>query len=231
MTHSFKVDVLDFETIFEEAGAWQPKDYNALLDALEFGDQTGLGANELREMCLMSLQDQEPEEAAYQVLKHVIGDDLREGQLRNMANEMRDEKLWEEYVDPAFHGRLFTVGGLLYAARPDVFPKPDARRAKLSVIAADPADKAMLSPNPEAAFLVRLIARGMDDHAILNRLFEEQLQGTSFPSASDILWSVRVETADDAIEIEIVSSGYWLDPLGQTSAFEATAHPDLKDAD
>lgn len=122
MENHFQVQVIGFSNIREIEGAWTTKDYEALLDAMEYGDHSGMGDQDLREMCLMSLQDQEPEEAAYLVLKHVVGDVLREGQLRNMAIEMQDEKLWEEYVDPDFHERLFNAGSLLNAAMPGKFP-------------------------------------------------------------------------------------------------------------
>ncbi|MEH6728899.1 MAG: hypothetical protein V7703_22355, partial [Hyphomicrobiales bacterium] len=125
MTNSFHVQVLDFSNLLEIEGAWTNSDFAALLEQMEFGDQSGLAEDDLRDMCLMSLQDLDPDDAAYLVLKHVIGDALREGQLRNMANEMLEEKLWEDYVDPAYHERLFNVGSLLYAAMPRVFLKPD----------------------------------------------------------------------------------------------------------
>ena len=133
MGQTYHIEILAFETLQEVQGAWASNDYASLLDEMEFGDRSGFGDVELREMCLMSLQDQDPADAALIVLKHVIGNDLSEGQLQNMANEMRDEKLWEEYVDPAYHGRLFTVGSLLYAAVPSVFPKTDAVLLRLLV--------------------------------------------------------------------------------------------------
>ncbi len=228
MTHTFQVDVTAFETLQEVAGQWTPKDYTALLDAMEFGDSTGLDDTELRDMCLMSLQDQEPEAAALFVLQHIIGEDLRDGQLRNMANEMRTEKLWEEYVDPAFHARLFTVGSLLYAAQPSVFPKTDAVRVTLDVTTPDADANDLLAPTLNPAFLARLLAGGMDDHAVLNRLYGEQLAGTSFPNASDIIWTATAkETSKDHFAVEILSSGYWLDAFERTASYEVQAHGDL----
>ena len=133
MKNIFSVQLQEFSSLLEIDGAWTLSDYSKLLDAMEFGDVSQIDDGELRDMCLMSLQDLEPEEAAFLVLDHVIGDSLREGQLRNMANEMLDEKLWEEYVDPSFHERLFNVGSLLYAAFPRVFPKPDAVHIVLDI--------------------------------------------------------------------------------------------------
>lgn len=228
MAHSFQVKVNDYATVQEIEGAWQPDDYAALLDTMDFGDRTGLGDIELREMCLMFLQDQKPEDAAFIVLQYIIDDDLREGQLRNMANEMGEEKLWEEYVEPAFHARLFTVGSLLYAASPAAFPKTDAVRIELKITALDGGSKDLSPPAPDPTFLIRLLAGGMDDHAVLHRLYGEELKGTSFPNAAEILWSTRSEaTADGSFLIEIISSGYWLDALERTESYEVKAYADL----
>lgn len=228
MNNSFHVQLLTFSNLLEIEGAWTNGDFETLLDHMEFGDRSGLSDDELREMCLMSLQDQEPDEAAYIVLKHVVGDALREGQLRNMANEMLDEKLWEEYVDPAFHERLFNVGSLLYAAMPSVFLKPDAVRVKLEVTSLNAASSELLSAPPSEAFLVRLIADGMDDHAVLHRMYGDQLTGKSFPNADKIVWIVSVEPAsDDVWSVEIVSSGYWLDALQGTKSYDSTAYADV----
>ena len=40
---------------------------------MEFGEHSGVSTDEVHEMYLMSLQDHEPDEAAYFVLKYVFG--------------------------------------------------------------------------------------------------------------------------------------------------------------
>ena len=118
------------------------------------------------------------------MLKHDMGDVLRDGQIRNVAGEMREEKLWEEYSNSTLHERFFN-------------------------------------------FLVRLLADGMDDHAILHRLYGDQLSGKSFPNAAEVVWIVRAEPAGDGVvKIEIISSGYWLDALQRTKAYESSAYAD-----
>ena len=220
--------MLEFTNLLKIEGAWTNDDFAALLDAMEYGDRSGMGDDELREICLISLQDQAPEEAAYLVLKHDMGDVLREGQLRNMANEMLEEKLWEEYVDPAFHERLFNVGSLLYAAMPRIFPMPDAVRVKLEVSSANAASSELLIASPNESFLVRLLADGMEGHAVLHRLYGEKLKGNSFPNAAEVVWIVRTETArEDALIIEVISSGYWLDALDGTKSYESSAYADV----
>jgi len=227
MKNNFHVQILNFSNLQEIEGAWTTDDFAALLDAMEYGDRSGMGDDELREMCLMSLQDLEPEEAAYLVLRHDMGNVLREGQLRNMANEMLDEKLWEEYVDPAVHERLFNVGSLLYAAFPQTFPEPDAVRVKFEITCANAASRELLTASPNESFLVRLLADGMDSHAVLHRLYGEQLKGKSFPNADEVVWIVRTEAvSEDVMVIEVISSGYWLDALDRTKSYESAAYAD-----
>ncbi len=227
MGNSFHVQVLSFSNILEIEGARTAEQYTTLLDALEYGDQSGLSDDEKREMCLMSLQDHKPADAAYHVLKHDMSDILRDGQMRNAATEMLDEKLWEEYADSSLHERMFNAGSLLYAAFPGSFPKPDAVRVVLSVTANDARSKALLTPALNESFLARLLADGMDDRAALHRLYHDELVGTSFPNASEVVWIVNTHPlSDDAMQIEVISSGYWLDALMDTGSYDSSAYAD-----
>lgn len=231
MTHKYDVEVLAFSNLTEIEGFWKPTDYAALLDAMEFGDHAQMGQDELREMCLMSLQDQEPDEAAYLVMKNVIGDALKDSQLRAMSHEMASEKLWEEYVDPAFHERLFNVGSLLFAAMPRTFPKTDAVQLKLQVNAADKEALQLITPAPAEALLVRLLADGMEDNAVLHRLYGDQLAGPSFPNAAEVVWIMQTDTIGDlSTTVSVIGSGYWLDALERTKSYSSNAYPDLAEA-
>lgn len=227
MTTRFRVRVLSFSNILEIEGARPVSDYAALLEAMEYGDIAGLRDDDIRDMCILSLQDMEPEEAAYLVLRNDLPDVLRDGQMRNMATEMLDEKLWEEYADSSLHERLFTVGSLLFKAFPRSFPEPDAVRATLEVTALNASAKELLTPSPDESFLVRLLADGMDSHAVLHRLYGDELKGNAFPDADQVVWIVRTDSvADDVMTIEVISSGYWLDALNETDSYESNAYAD-----
>ncbi len=77
------------------------------------------------------------------------------------------------------------------------------------------------------SFLVRLLADGMHDDSILHRLFDEQLDGKSFPEADAIVWIVQSETsAADTVQVDLISSGYWLDSLRDSKTYESTAYAD-----
>lgn len=227
MTSAFSVHVLRFSNLLEIEGAWTTDDFAALLDAMEYGDQSGMSDDERREMCLLSLQDLKPAEAAYMVLKQHLSDVLRDGQMHNMAGEMLDEKLWEEFADSSLHERLFNVGSLLYEAFPRTFPKPDAVRVELEVKAENESAKKLLTPSLSESFLVRLLADGMDSHAGLHRLYGDQLAGRSFPNAEEVVWIVRTElVSEDVMRIDVISSGIWLDALDGTEFYESSAYAD-----
>jgi len=224
VSKNLRVRIVDFSTLREIEGARSGDDFAALLDAMEFGDTAGMSADELREMCVMSLQDRRPEEAAELILKHDLGDRLRDGQIRNIASEMLDDKMWEEYSDMSLHERLFNVGSLLYEAFPRAFPEPDVVRVRLEVVAVNEAGRAELTRASRESFLVRLLADGMDAGSVLHRLFDEQLAGRPFPEAETIVWTARIDPVDErTAKVDVISSGYWLDALGGVESYESSA--------
>lgn len=227
MKPEFQVTVRKFSKILEIEGARSTEDYAALLEAMDYGDQSDLTGDDVRDMCIASLQDKDPDEAAYIVLKHDMGTVLRDGQARNIATEMLDEKLWEEYADTALHERMFNVGSLLYAAFPQSFPKPDAVRVEMDVTAANEAARALLTSSPNEPFLVRLLADGMESRAILHRFYGKELAQPPFPNAAEVVWIVRTEaTGENSMRLEIISSSYWLDALEDTEAYTSSAFDD-----
>ena len=194
---------------------------------MEFGDTSKMEAGEMIEMTLLALQDLEPAEAAKIVLSQHLGQKLNVGQIQNAASEMQDEKLWEEYANMALHEGMFNVGSVLYKALPRLFPEPDAVKVTLEVTADNQAAKELLTEEVREPFLVRLLADGMDKDSALHRVFEDQLNGHSFPEADNIVWIWAVTAKDEqTISIEVTSSGYWLDPLRNTQSYTSSAHGD-----
>lgn len=69
---------------------------------------------------------------------------------------------------------------------------------------------------------VRLIAAGMDVHATLNRLFEEQLAGGTFAEAEYLIWIMHSPPVQEgSTVVDLISSGAWLDPLRGVKAYSA----------
>ena len=227
MKPGFRVRVVGFRVLQEIEGAWSPADFASLLERMEFGETAGMSEAEIREMALLALQDLEPEAAAELVLTQHLGHRLNAGQIRNAAHEMVEEKLWEEYADLSLHEGMFNVASMLYAAFPRLFPEPDAVHVTLEVAPANEAGQDVLANPLHESFLVRLLADGMDDSSVLHRVFEEQLDGKSFPEADRIVWIVHVDSSrHPLVTIQITSSGYWLDSLRSTKSYVSSAYPD-----
>jgi hypothetical protein len=69
----------------------------------------------------------------------------------------------------------------------------------------------------------------MDGHSVLHRMYDDQLKGQSFPEADQVIWTARtVSFNDDTLKLELISSGYWLDPLEETRSYESKAYSDDK---
>ena len=227
MKPSFNVRVIRFDILEELDGVWIAADFLALLETMEYGDTSGISPAELREMCLLSLQDLQPNEAAALLLQHKLGTRLRSGEISNISYEMLDDKLWEEHADMALHEAMFNIGSLLYSAFPQIFPEPDAVRVRLVITAINELAQSELTGTLSESFVLRLLADGMDNSAVLHRIFGQQIGGQAFPEADLIVWTIcQEQTGEDTIEIEIISSGYWLDSLRDTVAYESRAYAD-----
>ncbi|MFT5328854.1 MAG: hypothetical protein ACI8P0_006770, partial [Planctomycetaceae bacterium] len=61
---------------------------------------------------------------------------------------------------------------------------------------------------------------GMPETAVLHRLFDDQLTGGPFPEAESLLWIMHQEMLNKTtLRLEVISSGYWLDPLNGVDAY------------
>ena len=90
MKPEFLVEITNFKELHEIPGVWSDEAFLKILDALEYGATTDLQGQELRDMCLLSLQDLEPPKAAEVILQIHLGDALTPGQIQNIAHEMLD---------------------------------------------------------------------------------------------------------------------------------------------
>ena len=71
------------------------------------------------------------------------------------------------------------------------------------------------------AILVRIISAGMNELAILNRLFGDHITTGEVADADSIVWQIAIEQPDPAkLQIRITSSAYCLRALRETESFE-----------
>ena len=217
----YRIRVAQIEELQEVEGDWQPADLVAILEKLGVDGAAALSPQEVREMCLLSLQDLDVAEAAAVVLDYKLGKTLTAGQIKNLSHDCQFDKLWEQGGDMELHRAMFSVGSLLAVVNEQTFPTPDAVRVTLDVECPDSDDADRLTSDTAPQTIVRMLASGMDGDAILNRLFEDELAKGTFPEAALIIWDLEVEhTGEHSATLKIISSGYWLDPLRETEAFD-----------
>jgi len=221
MKHSFRVEPIKFSTIQDLPNAWSNQDYKSLLEKMDFDGITEIPENELKDMCLMSLTDNEPEDAAKIVLEYIFKERLNSGQVENLSNEMLDERLWEEYADLSLHEEFFNAAQLLYEAFNGKFPHPEAVRFQVRIRAKTPSELSIFNQNTETA-LIRILVKGMPDNTLINRLFDEQLEDGEFSEAKDIIWQLKKsEETKTSLVFDVISSEYWFKDFKYVEPFEA----------
>ena len=218
----FTVERLSFQHLAGLPDAWQNTDYLSLLTKLDYDNPEAIAPAELKAMCQMALTDLEPAAAAEIVLDYLFDDQLKDGQIDQLAHQMQTEKLWEENPRMELHQGFFNATQLLYEAYNGKFPHPQAVEFKVKVTASDSADLVLLDQSPAVA-LLRLLAPGLSDRALLKRLFGEQLAGGEFAEAPAILWQiVPSERTANSVVFDVISSDYWLEDFKYADTYEAT---------
>jgi hypothetical protein len=226
MNKLFNVNISKFATIQELPNAWTDQKYLELLDAMDYGDTSDIALSDLKEMCMMAISDNEPDEAAKIVLDYVFQKRLKEGQKENLSHEMIEEKIWEEYADLSMHEDFFNVGQFLYQAYNGTFPHPEAVTFQISITGKNANDLAIFEDGDEAVIL-RLLAKGMPENAVINRLYKDELEGDLFSEAKNIIWQLmKIGIEGNTITFEAISSKYWFRDLKFIDSFEATTYPD-----
>lgn len=217
----YRVGVDEFEELTELEQSWKPADYVSILTLLDIADADKIDDDELREMTLFALQDLNPPDAAAVLLKYKVGTKLSAGQIRNYSIDSQHERLWEQSADLSLHQDMFAVASMLNSVNAMAFPVPDALSVSLSIQCDDASKLALFNTEMDRAILVRMISAGMNDSAILNRLFGDQIAKGKVADADSIIWQVAVEQHDPTtMRLRITSSAYWLKALRETESFE-----------
>ena len=231
MTVQFNVEVIDMSEVYDMPQSWSEKDYHQLLEAMDMDGFETTQGNELTEMVVMALQDLEFEDAADAVLAYKLKDAVSAGVRQNIAQDfLEGGHPWEEYSDIALHHRLFEVGVLLYKAFPASCPKPQIIKLTLNIKSDQPEARDIFSKTPEPSFVARLLADGMDEDSILERLFEDQLVSHAFPEAASVVWQSAYTDLKDGDKIStnlvIYSSQHWLKAMEGIDIFQSKAYKD-----
>ena len=231
MNKEFNVEILSFLQISEIKNAWMADDYKALLSMMDIAEKElgGMSESDLEEMCLMSLNDFEHHESAKFLLTYIFKDEITEGKIDQLSHQMIENKLWEEHADSAYHWSLFNAYGLLRKAYNGIFKEPTGVRFTIK-ITANTKELFDIFDSSLHAVMVRLLSNGLNESAVLNRLYEEQISGENFPDANNILWILKeISITEKERQYEITSSDLWFGELDEGMSFHAKAHADVEE--
>ena len=222
------MQVLDLREVHLLPEGWTPDDYRGLLTHIEYDDVSGIPHDELKDMAQLALSDFDLEQAAIKVLEFRLGDQLSKGQRQNLAEELREDRIWEEYSDIALHEELFNIVYLLYGTFPKEFSTPDITKLKIRITSINRESQSNLV-NPSASFLARVLDDGMDGRNIMHRLFSDRIKANSFPESEHILWKFEASgfsVSESSNTFTIYTSWNWIEGLKGVAQFDSTAFSD-----
>jgi len=229
--HQFDVSMASLKQVHDMPGTWAEDDYRKLLAQFEVDGDEEISGNDLVDLMLMALQELEPDEAADTILAYKLGTRITAGARANIVEDLMDgQRPWEEVSDIQLHASIFSAAVLLHKAFPSSLANPDMMCAILQVNAVTPEATKLLTTQPEAAFVARMLADALSEDSILERLFDEQLLSRNFPEAKGIIWGARfgdyLSAAKTSAELTVYSSRHWLKALASVSDFQSNAYND-----
>lgn len=201
---TYKINIKNANIVDQIENYWSTEDYVNLLAKFGFGDASTADKESLNELLLMAITDYDPKEAAEIVLEYKLANDLNEGQIQQLSNEMLIDKVCEEYPVIGLHFTLFQINQLLYKAYNGKFPNAKAIIIEFTIAPVGEGTVAELSKES----VLKLFSNGLSDRNIIKRLFGEQMnQNAAFPEAEDILWNLT--TADNSNYV-LYTSENWI---------------------
>ena len=205
---------------------WLTSDFRRILEVLDVSEVESYAAADLEEVAMMALQDCGVDEATQVVLSNFTEDRFTKGQIRNLCNELREDRCWEEYADLDHQKALYVCVDLLNAAFPFDYAEPDATRVNLT-IACPGLDKALRGKPIDADTLLRGVSLCEERSSVLNRFFSDQIAGAPFPEAGMVLWHIEQTPADqDRLEIIFCGSSYWFEDIEEGESTSTLRWPD-----
>ncbi|TDX08601.1 hypothetical protein [Flavobacterium sp. S87F.05.LMB.W.Kidney.N] len=200
---NYQVVINNIDTVNEVEGYWSDEDLIALLEKFNYPDGATADKSSLPELLEMAISDYEPNEAAQIVLEYKLGDQLSEGQIEQISNNMLIDKVCEEYPEIHMQGTLFHVNQLLFKAYNGKFPNAKASIVHFSMTPTEGEAQKLTAEN-----VLKLLNNGLSDRNLIKRLFENQIsQNIPFPEAESIIWELRTE---DNTNYDLVTSENWI---------------------
>ena len=191
-------------TVDEIEEYWTNDDYVKLLAKFDYPDADGSDRATLKELLFMAISDFEPKDAAVIMLEYKLAEDLNDGQIHQISNDMLLDKVCEEYPEIRLHSTLFHINQLLFKAYNGKFPNAKATILECSFELIEGENENALTKEN----ILKLLNNGLSDSNLIKRLFDHAMnENAPFPEAEDVLWDV---TTSDNVNFTITTSEYWL---------------------
>lgn len=200
----YKVEIKNIEIVDEIENYWTTEDYVKLLEKFDYPDAASAEKESLQELLFMAISDFEGKDAALILLEYKLSEDLSEGQLHQISNDMLLDKVCEEYPEIGLHAKLFHINQLLFKAYNGTFPNAKASIIDCSFEAIDAKEETKITK--EMALV--LLNDGLSGSNLIKRLFDAQMtQAVPFTEADSILWYLETE---DNVNFRLTTSEYWI---------------------
>ena len=195
------INISNLTLVEEIPNYWTNDDFITLLEQFDFPDAKTIDSESLREMLYMAISDFEPNEAAAIVLTHKLSEQLSEGQINQISNDMLLDKVSEEYPEIELHYHLFSVNQLLYKAFNGKFPNTKATIVNFSLVSSDK------EVEITKEIVLKSFNQGLSDRNLIKRLYPEEMSSSKrFPDAEKILWELK---SHDENNFTLITSSYW----------------------
>ena len=200
----YQITINSANTVDEIEEYWTNEDYINLLEKFDYPDASDADPATLRELLFMAISDFEPRDAAVVVLEYKLSEDLNEGQIQQISNDMFLDKVCEEYPEIGLHAKLFHINQLLFKAYNGKFPNAKATIVMLTIAPLESENEIQLTKE----YVLKLLSKGLSDGNLIKRLFDHAMnENAPFPEAEDVLWDL---TTTDNLNYTILTSEYWL---------------------
>ncbi|MFV8347155.1 hypothetical protein [Flavobacterium sp. ZB4P13] len=201
---NYQITINRANTVDEIEEYWTNDDYIKLLEKFDYPDASDADASSLRELLFMAISDFEPKEAAVIVLEYKLSEDLNEGQIQQISNDMFLDKVCEEYPEIGLHSTLFHINQLLFKAYNGKFPNAKATIIAVTIAPLESENEMQLTKEN----VLKLLSNGLSNSNLIKRLFDHAMnENAPFPEAEDVLWDL---TTRDNLNYTITTSEYWL---------------------
>ena len=201
---NYQITIKRANTVDQIEDYWTNEDYVKLLEKFDYPDAADADTSSLKELLFMAITDFEPKDAAVIVLEYKLSEELNEGQIQQVSNDMLLDKVCEEYPEIGLHSTLFHINQLLYKAYNGKFPNAKATIMEFSITPIDGENVKELTKEN----VLKLLNNGLSESNLIKRLFDLAMnENAPFPEASAIIWDLKTK---DNVNFTLTTSEYWL---------------------